>query len=829
MADFSKEDLKQAFIEALQSSGRSVDNKDLDKMIANLAKLDKQIASGTPTVGGFFKSLLTGKNTIVDLTDQLKTLDEQIEELTDSADENAIAQRQELIQRKTAIQRLNEQNIAHKVAIDGITSLGKAVSGIAGVAGRTMGGLVRGIQDGSSAFSLAGGLMSGAIDGMNTGVQAAAGGMGAIGQTMMMSTNPRLKMLGIAATVASTAISGFGNLMAGAGKAVVEMMVKEMEKAVKSYQSLTAAGAMFSNGMTGMYQSAMNAHLTVNQLSEVVSKSAANLADSGMGVGQAVIMMGRVGKAMRDAKIDTSLLKLGYSFQEQAELSAEVMADMRRANSTLLKDPAGIARATEQYATNLRVIASITGEDARKKMEEARQAGSNVAFRAKLMDLEKQHPGIYQKTMTAMAAMTPQMQQNVREHVLFGQTINETGAVIEASSEGYSKAVNGTADAILDGTLDVQKNQKLLGESYDKFRTELDKFSGIGLAGAAGQLNELNGALSREVLASDSRTKEGIEAAQKAAKEQKAASDQLTQGYVAAAKGAQDLALQLQDKILPVLGKFALFSGMIVNELAKQLAALKGLDPSDAGPGFFDELWENMKTYVPTGAMMGGAMAAPGGVTAVAGAGIGAAVGVGGALVQTGIDRWNRPSYKPNQTGPDDPKKYQGLNVGGRWQGEAIEGGPADDQLIALAKKVQALYPQGKFNAFNDTFHHGGAHAAGKAIDFNLGFTPNDEQGKKIIAQFKDLGFHTVLDEYNHPSEGATGGHIHAALAKGGITSGPSLAGEAGPEAVIPLPDGRTVPVRMDGLGELIEKFDEMIRLMRDQLDVSEQHLRADT
>ena len=39
-------------------------------------------------------------------------------------------------------------------------------------------------------------------------------------------------------------------------------------------------------------------------------------------------------------------------------------------------------------------------------------------------------------------------------------------------------------------------------------------------------------------------------------------------------------------------------------------------------------------------------------------------------------------------------------------------------------------------------------------------------------------------------------------LAGGGITSGASIAGEAGPEAVIPLPDGRTIPVTIVGGGD---------------------------
>lgn len=41
-------------------------------------------------------------------------------------------------------------------------------------------------------------------------------------------------------------------------------------------------------------------------------------------------------------------------------------------------------------------------------------------------------------------------------------------------------------------------------------------------------------------------------------------------------------------------------------------------------------------------------------------------------------------------------------------------------------------------------------------------------------------------------------------FARGGITSGPvlSLAGEAGPEAIVPLPDGRSIPVNMRGQGQ---------------------------
>ena len=63
-------------------------------------------------------------------------------------------------------------------------------------------------------------------------------------------------------------------------------------------------------------------------------------------------------------------------------------------------------------------------------------------------------------------------------------------------------------------------------------------------------------------------------------------------------------------------------------------------------------------------------------------------------------------------------------------------------------------------------------------------------------------------------------------MADGGITNGPSIAGEAGAEAVVPLPNGRSIPVDMD-MSALVEKMDEMIRVMRDHKTTSDRILQA--
>lgn len=50
--------------------------------------------------------------------------------------------------------------------------------------------------------------------------------------------------------------------------------------------------------------------------------------------------------------------------------------------------------------------------------------------------------------------------------------------------------------------------------------------------------------------------------------------------------------------------------------------------------------------------------------------------------------------------------------------------------------------------------------------------------------------------------------------AKGGIADSPSIFGEAGPEAAVPLPDGRSIPVNMNG-GISNKKIDELIAVVQ--------------
>jgi hypothetical protein len=832
--DLSRDDLKQAMMDALKESGRDLNfnGKDVDRLMKSLLSLDKEVGANRSTMGGLVKEMLTGRKVFKDFTHDLEQIDKELEKLAENTEDTNIQLQQELTKRRESIQLMAQHNSAQKAVIQGLTAFSKTT---VGVAGRTMSGFAKGLQDGSSAFSLAGGVMEGAMDVANAGAQAIGGGMAAVGGTLTMSTNPRVRALGLVAAVAGAAVSGLGDAANAVGKFIVGYMVKQLELTVDAFNKTSAAGALFADGMTGMTLSASRAGLTVQQFGDVISKNSSMLSASGFGVGQAARLMGQVGENMRKTGITTNLLKLGYGFQEQAELSAQVMADMRTANSTLLNDPAGIAKATEKYATNLRIIASVTGEDAKKKMDEARKASANVAFRSKMMELESKHPGIYEKYLAASASMTEQQRQNVQEAFVFGGVINETGAVMDASNSALRNFTQSTAESLRNGTFSTEENRKLQADTLETFRQSVKNgdLTNIGMAGMAGQLGPLNTALSELMLASDRITKKAVEDAETNAEKQKTANDKLTASVVQATNDIQQMAIDIQELVLPKLSQFAVFSGQIINKLKEMV---KDFDSAN-GPASEDSFGRKALDYGGTalGALIGGSLVGAGtfGLGTAAGAVGGAFTGqAAGIAIADALGLQKKGEIKSKPSGSQVASGIAPTIPNNLLVGPRTGSGNITQSMQEKLDLISKAFPGARITSLNDSDivdRTGSAHALGNAIDF----VPKNFDPKltdQYVKMLRDMGFkHAAFEkegQRNANGSVASGNHLHAELKNGGITNGPSLAGEAGAEAVVPLPDGRTIPVKMD-TGDLVAKMEELIRIAKDQRDNSEKMLNA--
>jgi hypothetical protein len=846
--DLSRDDLKQAMIDAMKESGRDI-NLSTDDLNKALTSLTKQTKDNKSTMGGLLKDMITGQKSYKDLSYTIRDLDKKIEELGENTDTASKKQRESLQIQRENMQQMQQHNAVQRAAVEGLTSFTKTVSS---TAGRTVGNFARNLQDGAGAFTLAGGLMEGALDGINAGAQALGGGLTTIGSTMAVSTIPQVRALGIVSAGAGIAISALGSA-AVLGKSVVSFLVKEMEKTVSTYQKISASGALFADGMTGMRTAASQSFLTINQFGEVLSKMSGTFAESGLSVGGATKMIGRVGDVMGAGganSIRGRLLALGYSFQEQVELSAEVMSDMRKANSVYLNDPQKIAQTTEEYAKNLRVISAVTGEDARKKMEEARRGNAQTAFRAKLMELEAKFPGTMQATLTAMASMTPEAQQALREHIGLGQVISKDIAITGQLSKGFNHEVTGMADIIKSGNLRNQEGidqaQKLQVEGREQHRKDLanGKLTAIGMANMAGKFPGVGTALENYTLSSDKITKEGIEAAKKAAEAQARANDELTNKYMIAAIAAQNLAIVLQEEVLGVLQDFASISASILDVLREGLGEL-GLKKKKFS---FGDVGKEAMTYGAYGSAMGAGMGMLGGPIGVGGGAaiggaVGSVIGAGSSVVKQlwggGPAGENPKSGDTGKTKPDlasiSSKTGATTQVGAQYAG-AFQN--LINNLDAAGYEIRSL---GGYNNRDVRGKPGvkSIHAHGAAIDINPGTNPmgmglitDMPPGVGQMANRLGLGWggdwKSVKDAMHFSAAKSEGGSMLQAR-DGNVFSGPDSGYPAtlhGTEAVVPLPDGRNIPVKMD-TSELVSKLEELIGVMKDQGTISKRMLHA--
>ena len=312
--------------------------------------------------------------------------------------------------------------------------------------------------------------------------------------------------------------------------------------------------------MTGLRDAAKNAGLTIEQFSETIQRQSSNIAAAGLSVPEGAK---RIGDALRAGGEDLrgNLINLGFSIAEQGDLVAETMALMRQSGQPLRANGTQIAIETERYAENLRVIAAITGEDAKRKMAQTREITDQLAFQQKLNGMDEIQRGAIVKGMGNIPAA---LQKNVRDIVLFGNVVNKSGAVMTSLSPNIRALQDAIAAQVNAGTL-TEKSARTLNKKYmDAIRADIVDQNGAFNSIALAQSAELTGIatdtaeLSKTLLQDAKKQgKAATEAGEDSVKGQKKTTDTLTENVKSASIAAQSLAVALQDSLLKPMGLFA--------------------------------------------------------------------------------------------------------------------------------------------------------------------------------------------------------------------------------------------------------------------------------
>lgn len=590
---------------------------------------------------------------------------------------------------------------------------------------------------------------------------------------------------------AGSVISGLSEVAQKALPPVIDFLTKEIERTVNMFYKASNIGAAFTNGLTDMRNAATANFLSLEQFGDVLVKQRENIARAGLGFEEAVRRAAAASSALADTGARTRLLRLGYSFEEQSELILETMADMRRGGLLQRASDAEIAKQTEEYASNLRVISAVTGEDARERMKQARDASQNMAVQQQILALQQSQPDAYQKINGMIALMPNELRKGFLQMVTLGTVVDQQTNVMMAQTPAIRGVLQDYVNTFNDSTVSQAEAADRVGASYGRLREGLEQSlpqtAVIGQAAIAGVdglvsgVNEQTSSLFRRV---SGMTDETAQRARESVDGQARTQDELTNNVVNTIYSMQNLRMMLQDEVLPALDFYADITEQFTSWLSDTLTHLK----NEFGYGNKNR-FEKDSQFMPTDTE---------------------------ALLdrlESRADLGVMDSVAGVMSGTDDLALLQNKD---RVLADQIR---LVRQRIAQEKEMSSLLNEQRMltQELNRT------HPSDQAGQENLRRQIADiiEKVTKLATSSAQLaGVVEHIDKTTSPA-------VEKQYASGGIASGPVSGYSAtlhGKEAVVPLPDGASIPVTMksstgtgDGQAQMLEVLQRQLEELRNQ------------
>jgi Sec-independent protein translocase protein TatA len=527
-------------------------NKEFKKSISDL---EKEVNKGT-------KGYVEQQKLIDELNDSLKELGDTTNDIEKNAKKEELTKQRDNLANSALMKGTSEDVAAAFSKSSGIIVVGAAQ-------------FVKGLQANNSAAQLSADLFKGAIDIMAGGAKSIGSVTEKIGDKMLASASPLISGIGLVVAGAGMIVNASAQTAAAIAKFGVDVMQVEVEKTYKAFNSMSASGALFADGMTGMRTAAHQAGMTVELFAGVLKNQSENIAASGFGITEGAK---RIGGALDNGGISMrqGLLNLGFGMEEQAELVAETMRTMRGSTAGPLRaSNQQVAEQTQKYAENLRIIASITGEDAKKKMAQVQDEANQLSFQQKL---STKSAGEQADIMNAFGNMNTLQRKNFMDMVNFGGVINTEGAIAASLSGGLRDSVSEAYQNYLKGTLDDETMRSTNARQNGRMQKEALDQVGIGLAGAAGipgVASDLAKSLMQMVNEVKSGTPEAIKAAEDNAKKQKETTDAFTQSVTGAEVAAMKLKVALEVALTDSIVMYAETSVLMLNTVVQSIDAIK--------------------------------------------------------------------------------------------------------------------------------------------------------------------------------------------------------------------------------------------------------------
>lgn len=589
-----------------EAASQALQMKRMSENISKMNKITMPTADGMRSVQKAGQQLSNDlervRGRVDELNDVLQKADEKFVKL-DAATRDSIEQELKFLNASKTMLAHEENkqktlSALHTVGSGAISYLAQQTQ----IAAAGMSAMVGAIQSGGSGFALFGAAANMAADMANASAQAGARATETAGGALIQ--------MGGKAAIAGTFLSLLGQAASAAAEAATQarklqnqIFMQAGESISKSFMTAAGSGALFAKGADGMADALKGSRLLLNDLGEVIKNNSASLAASGLGMETAVRQIGRVGAVMKNNGMADNLMQLGISYKDQADIMATVMSDMRTRDPGAAMSDSVIAQRTKEYAQNLSAISAITGEDAKKKMEEAKKTAMNLGFQQKLNEMGTENS---QKIMDATGHMSTQMQKDFQDMLMRGRITNSAGAHMASQIPEYQAMMDAAAIAAKNGTLTGEKMAELNAQYGPLINKTLMSAKGLGNAahatdGTAREIAtnsvEMNNHMKKY-------TKQAVDGLKKnqddidkktAPGAKKDADTPLTNAVMGAAQTMNDFQKSMEDYVIKNMGKWATAQE---EALKKMKDAYMGIPAPVPGVGKLGEFFLKYGQYI---------------------------------------------------------------------------------------------------------------------------------------------------------------------------------------------------------------------------------------
>jgi hypothetical protein len=650
--------------------------------------------------------------------------------------------------------------------------------------------------------------------------------------------------------------AGFGKALGIAGDAATTLALAAThmgDTLYTSFGALNRAGGAAADGMTGLFEDAKNLGLGMNELSaltDAVAGRAQDFALFGGSVFDARKRLGQMGDQLRDNR--EQFLSLGMTMPEVTEGLANYVALQGRLGRGQTQTTAQLAESARKYLIEQDAVTKALGLTRQQQEEAQQRAMANEQFMAKVNMLRASGDEAAADRLMALArraaAIGPEFEEGVHS-LVSGNLANEKAAKLLQSSMGAA-AVN--IDGLIAGTKNVDQAFGGIVGGVHTFRDNVGNMAGLVNANNANflALNEQQKASiiaqhgyeegmkrineeQRKMGAEGAKAQDPVLAAQaKLMNTQILANEsldrlvfkvlppvqfgmqKLTDGALAAARALNKLSDEdpKSDTDQKVIEENTRALESMQEELGEAEAAYEkamegasvlqkmGIGRTDEQQAAFDRQKELRARESALERGIATAESGTRGMDTAGGMGMPGEAPVPEAAPERGT---KSAAAAPQVAGPQRFSEEDLYRRGLRIKPGATqrEGGVIQANAVDLAEQVQKqISGFSRITGFDDGHMRSetSKHQQGRAFDFTVEGHPSRDEGARIVGQLKGMGASTAIDEYNNKTRYSSGPHFHVevpAMAQGGITSGVSIAGEAGPEAVVPLPNGKSIPV----------------------------------